>query len=67
LKVMVKTGSSPIPRLLCEATTRTGTCQDLTHSISVNAGDTVSVSVSIPDSNTSVGGAMVTIEENIIE
>jgi hypothetical protein len=66
-KVMVHTGSSPIPVLVCEATTRNGQCQDLTHSGSVNAGDGVSVSVSIPDSNTWVGSVGVTVEENIIE
>jgi hypothetical protein len=66
-KVMVHTSSSAIPLLVCEATTRNGQCQDLTHSGSVKAGDTVSVSVSIPDSNTWVGSIGVTMEENIVE
>src|ERR1700691_2758560 len=46
---------SHIPILEGEATTRTGQCQDVTHSGQVNAGDGVSATVSIPDSNTWVG------------
>ena len=67
LKVMIRTSSSPVPVLVCEASTSTAICQDLVHSGTVNAGDTVSASVSIPDSNTWIAGVTITVEENIIE
>jgi hypothetical protein len=67
LKVTVYTSASPIPVLLCKVTTGDAFCQDLTHSVSVNAGDFVYAYISVPDSNTFLASATLTIEENIVE
>jgi len=65
LKVMIYTSASPV--LVREATVDKSRCEDLTDQASVVAGDSISASISIPDSNTSLGQATLTIEENIIE
>jgi len=46
---------------------QSNTCQDLTDTMTVNAGDTVYASISVPDSNTQLTSVAVTVEENIIE
>jgi hypothetical protein len=67
LKVMVYTSASRIPILVCESATGTSGCKDLIHSGTVNAGDIISASVTIPDSNTWLTQTTITVEENIIE
>jgi hypothetical protein len=67
LKVMIYTSASRVPVLVCEATIDKSKCEDLTHQGSVVAGDSISATISIPDGNTSLGQAALTIEENIIE
>jgi hypothetical protein len=67
LKVTVYNSTSPIPILLCKTTTANDFCQDLTHSANINAGDFVYATISIPDSNTFLGEATLTMEENIVE
>jgi hypothetical protein len=42
-------------------------CSDLADSVPLNAGDTVYATISIPDSNSQMGSATITLEENIIE
>jgi hypothetical protein len=53
--------------LVCQVTSKNGICQDLTHTINVNAGDTVHATVSIPDSSSWISTVTITFEENIVE
>ena len=67
LTVNIYSSGSRIPVLACQTTTRTNNCQDLTHKGSIIGGETLSATVSIPDSITWVSGVTITVEENIIE
>jgi hypothetical protein len=63
---LFKVGSSNA-LLVCGANTETGQCQNLTDTAVVNAGDGVYATITVPDSNTQLVSAIVTVEENVVE
>ena len=71
LNVEIFKNNSVHPLLTCNANLAQSvggaTCQDLTHSASINAGDSLTAQVTIPDGNTFVASVAISVEENILK